>query len=69
MQFRFYIVPSRVVADYVQAQHAMWLDEKETHKDSSLRVFQIGENSEKYQIPTPTVEEWEENWDFKDGWG
>lgn len=65
-QFRFYIVPSRVVADYVKAQHAMWLDEKESHsRDNSMRTFRIGTKSEKYPIPTPTVEEWEDNWDFK----
>lgn len=66
-QFRFYILPSRVVADYVKSQHALWLNAKESHsRQNRMRMFRIGTVSEKYPIPTPTVEQYENNWDFKD---
>ncbi|MBP7088784.1 MAG: hypothetical protein KBB01_05760 [Candidatus Omnitrophica bacterium] len=63
--FRYFIVPSKVVAQYVKRQHKLWLDEKETHSRSNkMRTFRIGLKEEKYPIPTPTVEEYENNWDF-----
>ena len=65
-QFKFYVVPSAVVADYVKTEHALWLDEKESRsRDNVMRTFRIGTKSEKYPIPTPTAEEYEDNWDFK----
>ena len=66
-QFKFYIVPSGVVADYVKTTHALWLDEKESHsRKTAMRIFRIGTKSEKYPTPTPTVEKYEDNWDFKE---
>ena len=66
-QFKFYIVPSGVVADYVRSQHALWLHEKESHsRNNVMRTFRIGTKSETYPIATPTVEEYEDNWDFND---
>jgi hypothetical protein len=51
-QFRFYMVPSRVVADYVNIQHVLWLDEMESHsRGNSMRMFRIGMKSERYSIP------------------
>ena len=64
--FSFFIIPSEVVAGYVKAQHKLWLDADEKHaRDNKMRTFRIGLKSEKYQIPTPTVEEYEDNWEFK----
>ena len=64
--FKFYIVPSHIVADYVKEQHQLWLDEKETRsKENTMRTFRIGTGSETYPIPTPTVEKYENNWDFR----
>ncbi len=67
--FRFYIVPSHVVAKYAKDQHSLWLNEKKKEgkkvKDTDMRTFRIGLRGEKYKIKTPTSEEYENNWDFK----
>ena len=66
--FKFYIVPSKVVASYVKNQHILWLSEKKKEGkkvvDGDMRIFRLGLKGEKYQIKTPTVEEYEDNWDF-----
>lgn len=64
--FRYFIVPSKVVAQYVRMQHKLWLDEKDTHsRNNTMRTFRIGLKSEEYPILTPTAEEFENNWVFK----
>lgn len=65
--FRFYIVPSAAVANYVRREHQHWLAgaAKGKRKDTTMRVFRLGHASEEYPIPTPTVEQYEDNWDFK----
>ena len=68
--FKFYIVPSKVVARYVAEEHRLWLREKKKEgkrvKDTDMRVFRIGLKGEKYSITTPTDEQFENNWDFAD---
>jgi len=65
-KFRFFIIPSVIVADYVKKQHQIWLDVDETHaRDNRMRTFRIGTKSETYPLSTPCVEEYEDNWDFK----
>jgi len=67
--FKFYIVPSNVVARYVREQHQLWLNEKRKEgkkvKDTAMRVFRIGLKREVYPIQTPTIEKYENNWTFK----
>jgi hypothetical protein len=67
--FKFYIVPSKVVANYVKGQHTLWLGEKKKEgkkvKDGDMRIFRLGVKGEKYPIPTPIAEQYEDNWDFK----
>ena len=64
-KFRFFIVPSEVVADYVKTQHKLWLDVDEKHsRDNVMRTFRIGTKSEQYPVPTPCIEEYEDNWEF-----
>jgi hypothetical protein len=67
--FKFYIMPSKIVAAYVRNNHALWLEikqsEKKQVKDSDMRLLRIGLKAEKYPISTPTVEEYEDNWEFK----
>ncbi len=65
--FKFYIVPSAVVANYVGRQHQHWLAgaPKGKRKDTTMRKCRLGRSSEEYPIPTPTVEQYEDNWDFK----
>ncbi len=62
---RFFIVPSKVVADYVRAQHKLWLaEEGKSHPDISMRMFRIGRKGEAYKVTTPAVEDYEDNWQF-----
>ena len=67
--FKFYVVPSNVVAKYVNEQHALWLKVNrgagKVVRDSDMRVFRIGQQNEKYPISTPTAERYENNWEFK----
>ena len=66
--FKFYIVPSKVVARYVKEEHAHWLRVRKQKgkkaKDTGIRVFRIGTQTEKYPIPTPAAELYENNWNF-----
>jgi hypothetical protein len=62
---RYFIVPSAVVATYVRAQHRLWLATTPKVKDTPMRLFRIGFKEEQYRIPTPTVEQYEDNWEFK----
>lgn len=66
--FKFYIVPSRIVATYVAEQHQHWLDESKTEgnkvNDSDMRMFRIGLKGETYSVATPTAERYEDRWDF-----
>lgn len=64
--FRFFIVPSRIVARYVGEQHRYWLKASPKGRDSDMRLFRIGLPREKYPIPTPT-DKYEDNWKFKVG--
>ena len=67
--FKFYIVPSKVVADYVTKEHKHWLKEKKKEgknvKDSDMRIIRIGVQGEKYKVQAPTAEKYENNWGFK----
>lgn len=67
--FKFYIVPSNIVAKYVKDEHRHWLDEKKKEgkkvKDAEMRIFRIGLKGEKYVVSTPTAEQYEDNWEFK----
>lgn len=67
--FRFWIVPSVVVARYVKEEHALWLKTRRAEgkdiKDTDMRTFRIGLKDEKYAIATPTTEQYENNWSFK----
>ena len=62
---RYFIVPSAVVAEYVRAEHRLWRDVTPKGKETSMRLFRIGFKEEKYPIPTPTIEQYEDNWEFK----
>lgn len=67
--FRFYIVPSTVVAKYTKEEHDFWIREKKKEgkkvKDTDMRLFRIGMKGEKYNVPTPSVEKYENNWLFR----
>lgn len=68
--FKFYIVPSNIVARYIKEEHQLWIDEKKREEkkvkyDTDMRLFRMGIKGEKYAISTPTVEQYEDNWEFK----
>lgn len=62
---RYFIVPSAIVAQYVKAEHQLWRELKPNNQDNPMRLFRIGFNNEQYRIPTPTIEQYEDNWEFK----
>jgi len=63
--FRHFIVPSKIVAAYVKAQHSFWLDADKAHRDNERRLFRIGMPSERnISLPTPMAEKYENNWGF-----
>jgi hypothetical protein len=62
---RYFILPSAIVAEYVRTEHRLWRELTPTNKDTSMRLFRIGLMGESYRIPTPTVEQYEDNWEFK----
>jgi len=63
--FRFYIIPSKTVADYIKMEHQYWLQNTKTGKESTMRLFRIGFKDEKYFVPTPSIERYENNWRFR----
>lgn len=66
--FRFFIVPSVIVAEYVRVQHQFWLDHRPALSDKEkaipMRQFRIGLDSGGYQIPTPLAKDYENKWEF-----
>jgi hypothetical protein len=64
-EFRFFIVPSDVVAAYVRCQHQVWLGSDPSHKDSNMRVFRLALGDEEHPLPTPTANRYENNWEFQ----
>jgi hypothetical protein len=73
--FRFFIVPSAVVADYITRSHAHWADQKATRKRATpMRIFNLceedfvcpncGKPNGKCPVPTPKQAQYENNWQF-----
>ncbi len=63
--FRFFIVPSAVVAKYVREEHQAWLDEDPDHRTSTRRLFRIGlPNNRKIKVPAPLAADYEDQWNL-----
>lgn len=63
--FRFFIVPSAVVANYVKVQHEYWLNSSAAEvRETTLRRFRIGLDESGYIINTPLAIDYEGKWDF-----
>jgi hypothetical protein len=71
--FRFFIVPSAVVAKYVTGAHAHWADQKTSRRRATpMRIFNLcqddfvcphcGKANDKCPVPTPTMVQYENNW-------
>lgn len=63
-EFRFFIVPSEVVANYVRAQHQYWLETQGTSSNIKIRQFRIGLDETGYKIETPLASTYENNWEL-----
>lgn len=64
-KFRFFIIPSKVVAKYIREEHAYWLKADSKHKTGAMRLFRVGSKKNNYDLPPPFIEKWENNWEFK----
>lgn len=64
--FRYFIVPSAIVANYVKIQHEYWLKSRiyEDEKLNKLRKFRIGLDKDGYPIETPLADTFENKWEF-----
>ena len=62
--FKFYIIPSAVVAEYVKWSHAFWLKNNKKRVDTPMRTFQLGSCAYEYQHNIPLAEDYENNWDL-----
>lgn len=62
--FRFFIVPSNIVAKYVKDSHQYWLTTKTPESDSELRRFRLGLDDGSYPVDTPLLKNHESRWDF-----
>ena len=66
--FRFFILPSKVVAEYVRNQHKYWLNRDEGKhtgvNPTTMRAFRIGIDKTGYTIPTPLIKDYENRWDL-----
>jgi hypothetical protein len=64
--YRFFIVPSRLVARYVKNQHQYWLRTVPGVENTIIRQFRIGVgNKKEYKISTLLATDYENKWDFK----
>lgn len=63
--FRFFIVPSAVVAKYLREEHRLWLKDNPAHRTSDRRLFRIGlPNDRPIVVPAPLASVYEDNWEF-----
>lgn len=61
--FNFFIVPSKIVAQYVKEQHSYWLSTLEQKGESTkMRKFRIELDDNGYKIDTPLAKDFKDNW-------
>ena len=67
-RFRFFILPSGIVAKYVKEEHRHWREanrkEGNRVKGTEMRTFRMGLNSEAYDLAPPLDDAYEDNWKF-----
>ena len=64
-KFRFFLLHSKIVSEYVRKEHQLWRKADKSHKKTDMRQFRLGFKKEKYKIPTPSIEDFEDNWELK----
>ncbi len=63
--FRFFVVPSVIVANYVKEEHEYWRNSRSSRVEkTSMRAFRIGLDEGGYPINTPLASEYEDNWEL-----
>lgn len=62
--FDFYIIPSAVVAKFIQESHKYLLSGKDTRNDSKMRSFMLGKKGGEYKLDMPIAEDYKGKWDF-----
>ncbi|MGH9509291.1 MAG: hypothetical protein ACRD2Q_05965 [Terriglobales bacterium] len=60
--FRYFIVPSKVVARYVDVEHRHWMKHHPSARGSDMRSFRIGLPKEQYSFETPLASTYEDTW-------
>jgi hypothetical protein len=62
-EFRFFVVPSKVVAAYLRDEHRHWLKvKKKKGKKTGIRMIRLGFKDEKYPVATPLLGKYENQW-------
>jgi len=65
LDFRFFIVPSMVVAQYVKEQHRYWLKVRgDAVKDNPIRIFRLGVDSATVEKKVPLAVDYENQWNL-----
>jgi len=62
---RFFIVPSKKVAEYLKWEHKQWVDfprKKSPPGETSIRTFRVGLTNSEYEIGS----KYENNWKFEE---
>jgi hypothetical protein len=62
--FDFFVVPSVVVAKFVAESHRYWLAADPTHRDTTMRLFMLGNKDDRYPIEMPAAEDYRARWDM-----
>jgi hypothetical protein len=61
---RFFILPSKKVAEYLKWEHKQWIDvpREKLPKETSIRTFRVGLTSSDHEIGS----KYEDNWKFEE---
>jgi|SRR5579872_1658294 len=63
--FRFFIIPSKIVANYVKKEHEVYLQNgRSDKKDNDMRIFRLTAEQRDCIFPSIEVDKYENNWDF-----
>lgn len=63
--FRYFILPSEIVARYVREQHRAYLKEHPNNKDTDLRIFRLTVDDRPTRFRGLEAEAFEDGWKFK----
>lgn len=58
---RYFIIPSDVVAKYVEEEHKFWLKKDSTHKSGEMRTFRISSDEASHGLK---ITNWENKFDL-----